>query len=214
MREQRQTGFTLIEALVLIAVVCILLALVPYASPRKSAQARRVACTSNLKQVGLGLRLFANDHGGKLPWLLSTNNGGSRELAMASAVFAHFAAASNELVTPKILRCPADKERMSAESFPRLSNHNLSYFVSVDAELAGTNTAPALMTGDRNISGGTSLSPWLQLVSTNSEMTWTKDIHQQAGNIGFNDGSVLRASASTLRRHVSTTNTPVHLAIP
>jgi prepilin-type N-terminal cleavage/methylation domain-containing protein len=60
-------AFTLIELLVAIAVIAILAALLLPVISRAKARARRTICLNNLKQVNLGLHLYANDHADALP---------------------------------------------------------------------------------------------------------------------------------------------------
>jgi len=61
------TGFTLIELLVVIAIIAILAAILfpVFAQARKSAHT--AACISNLKQFGLVLSMFREDHNGRNP---------------------------------------------------------------------------------------------------------------------------------------------------
>jgi prepilin-type N-terminal cleavage/methylation domain-containing protein/prepilin-type processing-associated H-X9-DG protein len=60
-------GFTLIELLTVIAVIALLMAILLPALNRAKAQAKRIKCANNLRQLYAGIKMFANDNDGKLP---------------------------------------------------------------------------------------------------------------------------------------------------
>ncbi len=66
-REHQPPGFTLIELLVVIAIIAILAAILfpVFAQARESA--RSVSCLSNMKQIGLALRMYGQDFDEKYP---------------------------------------------------------------------------------------------------------------------------------------------------
>ncbi|MBC8094641.1 MAG: type II secretion system protein, partial [Akkermansiaceae bacterium] len=85
---------------------------------------------------------------------LSRTNGGTMEFT-GLRMSRHFQILSNELSAPKLLRCPADKDRNAATNFTTdLTLDRLSYFVGLDAS---TTNPELLLAGDRNITNGTSL---------------------------------------------------------
>jgi prepilin-type N-terminal cleavage/methylation domain-containing protein len=63
----RQDGFTLVELLVVIAIIGILAALLLPALQRSKLSAQRAICANNLKQVGVAVKLYADEHDGSLP---------------------------------------------------------------------------------------------------------------------------------------------------
>jgi len=59
----RKNAFSLVELLVAIAVIAILAALLMPALNQAKAKGKRAACQSNLRQLGIALNLYADEHG-------------------------------------------------------------------------------------------------------------------------------------------------------
>jgi prepilin-type N-terminal cleavage/methylation domain-containing protein/prepilin-type processing-associated H-X9-DG protein len=197
-------AFTLVELLVVIAIIAILAGLLLPVLAKAKLKAQRIQCVSDLKQIGVAFHSFLHDHEGLLPMEVSTNNGGTLEYVYASYgvagqfyfQFRHFQALSNELVTPKLVWCPSDRDRTVATNFQDFSDVNISYFIGANADYSLPNS---MLAGDRNITnagvGGTSI---LRLNGSSSGAYWTADMHQYKGNILYADAHVEELNTSGL----------------
>lgn len=65
--HQSRSGFTLIELLVVIAIIAILAAILFPVFARARENARRSACLSNTRQIGLGLSMYIQDYDERFP---------------------------------------------------------------------------------------------------------------------------------------------------
>ena len=67
-RSTNDRGFTLIELLVVIAIVAILAALLLPGLAAAKERSKGTACLSNLRQIGLAIRSYADDSSGNIPF--------------------------------------------------------------------------------------------------------------------------------------------------
>lgn len=70
-------------------------------------RAKSIQCVSNMKQIGLAARMWANDHGEVMP--------------------PDFLTMQNELNSPKILTCPGDTARTKVSAWNEFRPANVSY---------------------------------------------------------------------------------------
>ncbi len=183
-------GFTLVEMLVVIAIIALLAALLLPALTASEMRAKRIACESQLRQIGIGFQVFAHDHDGKYPMQVPAGDGGSREFTLSGYrvngpfyfSYRHFQPLAGALQTPAVLICPADT-RLAATNFAALLNSNVSYFVSVTADYSQPMT---LLAGDRNLAAPATLVR----AAPGARLTWTAALHRFKGNVLFSDGHV------------------------
>jgi prepilin-type N-terminal cleavage/methylation domain-containing protein/prepilin-type processing-associated H-X9-DG protein len=119
-----KNAFTLIELLVVIAIIGCLVSLMLPTLAQVRNKADTLRCTSNLRQIGESLLLYANDHGQRMPviepWPSQPIYGasdGAQTILQALGTYG---------VTTSVLQCPADlkgpnyyaKEGSSYQWFP------------------------------------------------------------------------------------------------
>jgi len=196
--RESANGLTFVEVLVSIAVVALVAVLIiPFFARAKVHGGPN--CVSNLKQIGLAMRMWSNDHDDKFPWQVSSETNGTLEFAESPAVFRHFLAVSNELTSPKVLACSSDKKISRESDWGKLNNAHLSYVVGLDSNEALPQT---ILSGDRNIIGGVVASNGIVRFGSTNEAGWTQDMHKGAGNIGLGDGSAHQVTVNGLRKQI------------
>jgi len=208
----KKNALTMVEIVVVIATIVILAGLILPALNKPRGRSGRINCVSNLKQLGLAMRMFSNDHTDKFPWAVPKVEGGSLEYAESAEVFRHFMALSNELITPKILICSSDLERQRSSDWNLFSNSNLSYFAGLDADETKPQT---ILSGDRNLSVSNTPVRGLMTVTRNNKLHVLPGLHQGPINISLADGSAQQMTEVRVKNWIQDTNSlPMRLAIP
>ena len=211
MKTYPRAGFTLVEVVLVIVVAFILIGLL-LPSIGRGRRSTRIHCNSNLKQIGLAFRMWANDHNDRFPMQLTLAQGGTQESALRGLPLASFKIISNELNSPKPLNCPEDKKRTMTRDFAQLTPKNLSYFLGLDAAEGRPNT---ILTGDRNLCINTRSVRGLVQITNSSTVTWSPDIHKGQGNLGLADGSAYQVTDQLLQKALqNSTITTNRFAIP
>lgn len=127
-----QRAFTLVELLVVVAIVAVLSAILFPAFSMARERGRRAACMSNLKQIGAGWLQYLQDYDGTSP--INWRRGNTR-MTFISRLDPY-------LKSRLVWRCPSDSERPASPGFPDVAGLSPSY---------GYNTGP--WTADTFLSG-------------------------------------------------------------
>lgn len=106
--KRPRAGFTVVELLVVIAVVAGLAALLVPVYNRVTAAGRATACIAHLREIGAGLAAYLTDNNNTMPVLKTAREKLTDEGPVIDTVLAPY------LKTPGVFACPADSQYAAA----------------------------------------------------------------------------------------------------
>lgn len=179
-------------------------------------KAQRISCINNLKQIGIAARIYAVDNKDQFPWNVPTAQGGTADSAKPKSdtnalldedgkpifdanAWIHFQALSNELVNPKILRCPSDTRATLVQAN--------TFLTKKPAGAAGRNIIPF----DEN-----SISYWLRTgpevnEANPNEIMVVCPHHDGQFNLLLTDGVAQQSSWGKLAQYFIDLKNPIEL---
>ena len=193
-------GFTLIELLVVIAIIAILAAILFPVFARAREKARQSACLSNVKQIALGVLMYAQDYDERLPMQQHVAQGsGVLELIRPEGNSFWWVRLKPYLNNDQILQCPSGQlsyiygQPVGASSSVQINvdvdygwNYNFVYIQPV--KLARI-TEPASTICVVEQEGQLGYGRWFNVADTgSSNYPWRYNQHNGGANYALCDG--------------------------
>jgi len=132
--NRKDLGFTLVELLVVVAIISLLLGILLPAFHMARIITKRVVCKSNLKQIAIAWEMYLDDHGG------SFYQGRNADVDFGGWEGTHALSRPRPLnkylslpdipeseSQAKVFRCPADVGKLTRGGLPIYSSHGTSY---------------------------------------------------------------------------------------
>jgi prepilin-type processing-associated H-X9-DG protein/prepilin-type N-terminal cleavage/methylation domain-containing protein len=147
LRPKSDVGFTIVELLVVVAIIAILAALLLPALANGKAEAQKIACASNIKQLALAWQLYAdeyddvlvNNHGINETILRRENWANNMQDMLTSEGNTNVALLTSGKLAPylsdvtAVFKCPSD--RSIAQNGPRIRSVSMNSLVGDPGEL-------------------------------------------------------------------------------
>jgi prepilin-type processing-associated H-X9-DG protein len=212
-------AFTRLELLACVAACALVLAIITPALANSRSRSDRVACFSNLRQIGTAFRQFAIEHDGNPAWTALAGADGNYGGPGKFLLWFQYWWLRDLLGTPKILMDPAETRsnaRVATEwglvpesGLQSLKNRAVAYGLGrgyyEGYEFKYTELPQTIIALDRNFvhSGFAYSGSFIGTVEVGPASTgWRDEIHGEVGNVAFADGSVDSLTTEKLQQAV------------
>ncbi len=195
----RKNGFTLIELLVVVAIIVVLIGILLPGLARARQAAKEVACKSNLRSIGSGSLIYAQENNSNFApgcayqasvspsvydyYLDSKSNSG-----IEYKNFSFWALYYAQTIVPKILYCPEDKVLSVQKNFPDGNNQQGRVSYSFRGIWPAASDPWHMRYG--NFHGPSRMNDNTGAIASD-RFTGGAQLHEKRINVVFSDASVL-----------------------
>jgi prepilin-type N-terminal cleavage/methylation domain-containing protein/prepilin-type processing-associated H-X9-DG protein len=132
----KSRGFTLMEILVVIAVIGTLAGIAWPVSRSMIGKSREAACLNNLRMLGVGLQSYIQENNNRLPAIAAGRKSKSEDVpVLETALLAYFN-------SPEVFKCPADNKLYSASGSSYFWNSTQSGLLLTELAFFGIKDRP------------------------------------------------------------------------
>jgi len=191
-------GFTLIELLVVIAIIAILAAILFPVFAKAREKARQTSCLSNVKQMALGVLMYAQDFDEQWPYHYYASGGSiTYPGGGTNAGMMWYAAIYPYVKNTQLFSCPSSSYKWDG-NYTGAIRYGYSRYLGGQGMSDVDEPAATFVLGDSDYEAGQSALSYV-LYSTYSPRTFFAPRHNEGGNMGFADGHAkwLRVTGQT-----------------
>lgn len=152
-RRVKRGGFSLVELLVIVAIIAVLAGLLLPALSKAKGMAQRTGCLSNLRQLGLSWRLYSDENEGRLvesypgngqinpyAWVLGNNTNASEAVSPTMITRGKLFSFNNSMA---IYRCPADRGvEIAGKTVEALRSYSMNAYMGSRRRFSGDISKP------------------------------------------------------------------------
>ncbi|MEO5715689.1 MAG: prepilin-type N-terminal cleavage/methylation domain-containing protein [Luteolibacter sp.] len=132
----KKRGFTLIEMLVVIAIIAALAGITWPLASSFIAKSREASCLNNLRSLGVGLQTYLQEHDNRMPALEAGRKSKTEDIpVLETALLSYFE-------TPEAFKCPADSKFYDASGSSYLWNSTQSGLLVSELAFFGIKDRP------------------------------------------------------------------------